>query len=191
MRHRRARRYVVRVSEGGGLRLTLPRGASIAAGVAFAERQRDWIVHEMERQRQRRWPWVTGTRVWFRGEHAPIDVSESIAVVGSETIPLESSEANVRATVEGRLRALATTELPARCRELANDAGVDVSKVSVRKQRSRWGACSARRMITLNWRLIQMPSEVRDCVILPGLTHIQHPNHSRRVWREVERICVW
>src|SRR6187402_716839 len=67
-RHRLARRYVVRVSPDGGVRLTVPRGASLAGGFAFAERQSEWITREMERQRLRRIPWGTGTRAWFRGE---------------------------------------------------------------------------------------------------------------------------
>ena len=63
--------------------------------------------------------------------------------------------------------------------------------MSVRNQRSRWGACSSRRVITLNWRLIQMPATVRDYVIFHELMHIRHPNHSRRFWREVEGVCAW
>jgi predicted metal-dependent hydrolase len=86
---------------------------------------------------------------------------------------------------------LAAAELPDRCHELAKSAGLTVSKVSVRDQRSRWGACSARSVITLNWRLVQMPYSVRDYVIFHELMHIHHPNHSRRFWREVDRVCSW
>ena len=86
---------------------------------------------------------------------------------------------------------LASEELPKRCRELAREAGLTVSKVSVRDQRSRWGACSVGRVITLNWRLVQMPRSVRDYVIFHELTHIKHPNHSRRFWCEVEGVCAW
>jgi hypothetical protein len=79
---RLARRYVVRVSEDGSLRLTVPRGASIAGGFAFAERQSDWVMREMERQRLRLAPWVTGTRAWFRVEQVEVDVDATRAVVG-------------------------------------------------------------------------------------------------------------
>ena len=189
-RHRLARRYVVRVAEDGGLRLTVPRGASIAGGFAFAERQTDWITREMERQRLRRVPWVTGTRAWFRGERMALRVADSSATIGSEIIRVDNDR-SVRNAVETRMRALAAKELPARCRELADVAGVRVSKVSVRNQRSRWGACSSSRVITLNWRLIQMPASVRDYVIFHELMHIRQPNHSRRFWREVEGVCSW
>ena len=190
-RHRLARRYVVRVSEDGSLRLTVPRGASLAGGFAFAERQAEWISRERERQRLRRAPWVTGTRAWFRGEQIAIRVDGARAIVGPEVVALSSPAADVRRAVEARFRGLAAEELPQRCHQLAREAGLCVEKVSVRDQKSRWGACSPRRVITLNWRLVQMPISVRDYVIFPELMHMRHPNHSRRFWREVSRVCAW
>jgi predicted metal-dependent hydrolase len=88
------------------------------------------------------------------------------------------------------LRRIAADELPRRCQALAAVAGVQVRRVSVRNQRSRWGACSPAGVITLNWRLIQMPPSVSDYVIFHELSHVRHPNHSRRFWREVERVCA-
>jgi predicted metal-dependent hydrolase len=190
-RHRLARRYVVRVAEDGSLRLTVPRGASIAGGFAFAERQAEWIRREIERQRQRCAPWVTGTKAWFRGEQIAISVDGQRAMVGQEVIALDAKGTDVRRAVEAWFRGLAAAELPERCRELAKTAGLTVSRVSVRDQRSRWGACSARRVITLNWRLVQMPRSVRDYVIFHELMHIRHPNHSRRFWGEVAGVCTW
>ena len=190
-RHRLARRYVVRVSPDGGLRLTVPRGASLAGGFEFAARQAAWISREMDRQRARQAPWVSGTRTWFRGESVAVTVSGKTATFGSEVISLRSPKDDVRLAVEARLRDLATTELPERCHELARAAGLQVARVSVRNQRSRWGACSPSRVITLNWRLIQMPQSVSDYVIFHELMHIKQPNHSRRFWREVDNVCAW
>ena len=43
--------------------------------------------------------------------------------------------------------------------------------------------------ISLNWRLVQMPDEVRDYVLLHEPMHLRVRNHSARFWREVERVC--
>jgi predicted metal-dependent hydrolase len=73
--------------------------------------------------------------------------------------------------------------------ELAKLHGIEVARVSVRNQRSRWGSCSRRGTISLNWRLIQTPAWVRDYIILHELAHRREMNHSDRFWREVERLC--
>ena len=90
---------------------------------------------------------------------------------------------------EPALRARARLELPAALRALAAAHGVTVTRVSVRNQRSRWGACSAQGAITLNWRLILVPAFVRDYVMLHELMHRRELNHSRRFWRHVAAVC--
>jgi predicted metal-dependent hydrolase len=64
-----------------------------------------------------------------------------------------------------------------------------VRRVTVRNQRSRWGSCSRRGTISLNWKLIQAPPFVRDYIILHELMHLRQMNHSARFWREVENVC--
>jgi predicted metal-dependent hydrolase len=64
-----------------------------------------------------------------------------------------------------------------------------VSRVSIRNQRTRWGACSATGTITLNWRLIQVPDFVREYVLVHELMHRRELNHSRRFWRLVAACC--
>jgi predicted metal-dependent hydrolase len=190
-RHRLARRYVVRVIANGGVRLTVPRGASIAGGLAFAARQAPWIERETARQRQRAAPWTTGTRVRFRGELASLAVTGSEIVIGSERIRRSSQHDDVRMVVESHLRTLADRELPPRCLEFARQTNVTIARVAVRNQRSRWGACSSRGVITLNWRLVQMPPSVSDYILFHELMHVRQPNHSRRFWREVASVCAW
>lgn len=187
-RHRRARRYVLRVNDDESLRLTVPRGASIAGGLRFAQTQGDWIGRERARRQASREPWRDGTTLWFRGERARLSVTPTEISWASESI---ARQVDVRRAVEGHLHALATRELPDRCLELASSRRVEIARVSVRNQRSRWGACSARQVITLNWRLLQMPSSVADYVILHELMHVKQPNHSRRFWREVDAVCAW
>jgi predicted metal-dependent hydrolase len=84
---------------------------------------------------------------------------------------------------------LSARELTARTCELANQHHIAIRRVSVRNQRSRWGSCSRRGTISLNWRLVQAPVFVRDYIILHELAHVKELNHSPRFWREVERLC--
>lgn len=187
-RHRRARRYVLRVAASGELRLTVPRGASVAGGLAFVSRQADWIAREVTRQRQRAAAWGDGSEVLFHGDRLPLRRVDRLIVLGGLQIADDGRD-DVRPVVETFLRDAAAAELPRRCVDLGAPHDLVPTRVSVRAQRSRWGACSAAGRITLNWRLIQTPRPVADYVMFHELAHLRVRNHSQAFWRQVDRLC--
>lgn len=87
------------------------------------------------------------------------------------------------------LRRHAARELPPHLRRLAQQYGLQVSRVSVRNQRSRWGSCSPSGHICLNWRLILMPDAVREYVLIHELMHLRRLDHSRHFWKLVAHAC--
>jgi predicted metal-dependent hydrolase len=97
-----------------------------------------------------------------------------------EVMPLE---------FERSMRVRARRELPARLLELAAVHELTVSRISVRNQRWRWGSCSRRGHICLNWRLVTMPDWVRDYVIIHELMHLKRLDHSPAFWSLVAAAC--
>ena len=91
--------------------------------------------------------------------------------------------------VEQELRARAHRELPPRLLALAEQNGLTVNRVTIRDQRSRWGSCSAKGHIALNYRLMLMPDSVRDYILVHELMHLRQADHSRKFWRLVEAAC--
>lgn len=87
------------------------------------------------------------------------------------------------------LRREAERLLVSRTRELAARHGLAPARIHVRRQRSRWGSCSRRGTISLNWRLLHTPDFARDYVILHELMHLRELNHSPRFWALVEGVC--
>ena len=58
----------------------------------------------------------------------------------------------------------------------------------VTNQNKRYGSCTpSRGTIRLNHRLAQMPTWVRDYVIMHELAHLLEGNHGRKFWRLVNR----
>ena len=150
IRHRKARRYILRVLDNGTLRVTLPRWGSKREAVAFVERSTPWIA------------------------------KQRLRVQAEPAIALRDKPA---------IRKRAVKELPAALLALARTHDITVTRISVRNQRSRWGACSARGSITLNWRLILVPGFVREYVMIHELMHRRELNHSHRFWRHVAAAC--
>ena len=193
VRNPRARRYLLRLRDDGTARVTIPRGGSAAFARQFVERNRHWLEKEWQRLQARpRLPeiWQIGSRILWRGELVEIQSEPAGRIrFGAEELPLNGAADNLRPAIETHLRRLATREFPLRVKELAERHGFTVSRVLVRGQRTRWGSCSRRGVISLNWRLVQTPEHVRDYIILHELAHLRHMNHSRRFWQEVARLC--
>lgn len=60
-------------------------------------------------------------------------------------------------------------------------------EIKFREQRTRWGSCSAKGVINMNWRLIIFKPEIIDYVIVHELAHLEHLNHSKHFWAVVEK----
>lgn len=196
-----AKRYRLYLDAAGQPRVTIPRRGTLKDARVFAANHRAWILAQLEKRRARREAgkhWSSGTEVLFRGERHPLRFEaigeQRFVHLATERIPLESAVEQgtpaVRIAIESQLRALAENELPGRVRELSSALRcAGVVRVSIRNQRSRWGSCSRRGTVSLNWRLIQLPAFVRDYIIIHELMHLREMNHSARFWKHVEEAC--
>ena len=66
--------------------------------------------------------------------------------------------------------------------------GVRCGRISVRRQRSKWGSCSGKGNLNFNCLLLLAPAEVLDYVVVHELCHRLHMDHSPAFWAEVARI---
>jgi predicted metal-dependent hydrolase len=191
--HPRARRYLLRLRPDGTASVTIPRHGSISAAKDFAARNIGWLEQQFQRlaaQPKSPTGWQIGTEILFRGSPVRIE-SEADGFIrfGPERVIVADANADLRPAMQKHLRQLAAKELPPRVMELATRHEINVTRVSVRNQKSRWGSCSRRGTISLNWRLIQSPAFVRDYIILHELAHRRQMNHSEKFWMEVARLC--
>lgn len=196
VRNPQARRYLLRLRPDGSARVTVPRGGSVSEARRFAERSKPWLeraLQQLATQPVRCQPWKLGATILFRGEPVKIEADlnggHGPIRFGTEVVQVNDPSADLRAVIERHLWRLAAKELPPRVQEFATAQQLRVQRVTVRNQRSRWGSCSRRGTISLNWRLIQSPQTVQDNVILHELMHLREMNHSARFWREVENVC--
>ena len=85
-------------------------------------------------------------------------------------------------------RKVARKILCRRIGELAQLHNFVYNRVSIRKQKTRWGSCSSKNNINLNANLLHLPSELMDYVLLHELVHTRVKNHSKKFWDELNTV---
>ena len=69
---------------------------------------------------------------------------------------------------------------------LSEELALPFSRVSVRRQKTKWGSCSADRSISLNRNLLFLPEPMARYVLVHELCHVRRLDHSKRFWRLLE-----
>jgi len=65
--------------------------------------------------------------------------------------------------------------------------GFKFGRVLVKSQRTRWGSCSRRKTISLNLKLLFIPQDLAQYVLIHELCHTVHLNHSQKFWALLTR----
>ena len=111
---------------------------------------------------------------WLRRQLEKVASLERRAIELEKTRPLDCRKARRR--------------LVKRLDELCRQYGYAYNRVTVRKQKTRWGSCSAKNNISLNLQLVRLPADLMDYVILHELVHTQIKNHSQAFWDRLDQL---
>lgn len=79
--------------------------------------------------------------------------------------------------------------IPERVAVYADLLGVSYGRVTIRRQRTRWGSCNAKGDLSFNALLMLAPLEVLDAIVAHELCHRKQMNHSAAFYRELLGIC--
>ncbi|HRP02350.1 MAG TPA: SprT family zinc-dependent metalloprotease [Candidatus Kapabacteria bacterium] len=70
----------------------------------------------------------------------------------------------------------------------ANKYDFTINNIRIKDQKRRWGSCSNKKNINLNWRLIMANNKIIEYIIIHELAHTVELNHSVRFWNIVKKI---
>ena len=190
----RAKRMVLRLTrDQAGVTVTLPKRVSRAQAQAFVEKSVPWVAAQLKRQK----PATAirpGAAIPLRGVLHVIEPAQGLrglitACPNTHIIQVPGDPAHLPRRLEDWLKKLAKSELSEASQRYAQAMQVEIGRITVRDQKSRWGSCSAKGDLSYSWRLILAPTFVLDYVAAHEVAHRRHMNHGPGFWRLVLTHC--
>lgn len=190
-RHPRARRLTMRLApDGGAVRITLPRWCRSEDALAFASARRGWLEAQLAKLACPSDPVARGT-LRYRGSEVTVEwsfdaprrvtlLSERIMVGG----PRESLAKRLQRWLESEAQELMGVDLAHYCAA----AGVAPPQLRLTRAARRWGSCSTKGIVRINWRLVMAPDLVRRSVVAHEVAHLVHFDHSPAFHTLLDRL---
>ncbi len=200
----RARHVSLKISFQGSLEVVVPQGFNPDEIPDILERRRGWIAKTLKRIEQQRealpadhgatQPEQLVLQACRETWSVQYQSARGTAVALTQSQPQEltlrgeiNDTAACREILRNWLQRKARSELAPWLQRLSQQCDLAYSRMSVRGQTSRWGSCSSKQSISLNFKLLFLPSSLVDYVLIHELCHTVHMNHSKAFWQLVKR----
>jgi len=197
----RARRIRIELRPDRSILIVIPSGTREDQWLAFVLSKRQWIEKNLKKSARQRFgpqtaqPGFPSTIDLLCKQHQ-YDISRHTGVhnrawVAEKTLKLackNPSEKQLFQNLRHWLVTQAREEFSARLDRISKATGFEWSRLSIRGQKTRWGSCSAQGNLSLNFKMLFLPSDLVDHVLLHELVHTQEMNHSHRFWTMMKKF---
>ena len=194
----RSRRINLRLKSPGSALLTFPQRMGWKEAERFLQQQTDWL-----RRKSLEFPVHVSLIDHFsgggcicldsRGSDKPVNIQidahanrTRTSLENQQVSIFVSAEENREHLIKEACRKLACQFLPSRLQWAEERTGLQSKRIRIGDQSTRWGSCSPRGTISLNWRIILLPQELGNYVLFHELAHLKEMNHSSRFWTKLE-----
>ncbi|KUO51475.1 MAG: hypothetical protein APF76_14015 [Desulfitibacter sp. BRH_c19] len=203
-RSERAKRMRITI-KNGLVAVILPKGAIHQQAVDFLLAKKDWVIKHVQssckdfNQLPKR-KYESGESYPYRGrnymlqiENAPINkilikAGVNVLII---TIPylldISKRPEAIKEALLNWYKNQARIVFKEKLDYYSEIIGVEYASFRIKEQKTRWGSCSSKRNINLNWKVILAPNEVIDYIIVHELAHLSNMNHSTEFWELVAK----
>lgn len=195
----RAHGVYLKISCDDGLEVVVPKRYALHRVPEILRKKERWILRNLEKisyQKKHRVVFSDGMNVLLFGREKII----RIVPLPQKNLRIHETENEIilegggdmyafRIGLERYLRRKAKSFFEQRARITGEIMKTQFRTITIRAQKSRWGSCTRYHDLNFNWRLVMMPLEVIDYVVIHELAHTFHHNHSRAFYDVLGRFC--
>ncbi len=194
----------IRISSLEGVVVTAPINCPIREIEKVLKEKEGWIIKslkEVEVELTAEQLMGEGGSLLYLGSYYPLRLRYSS--LRSSLVTLNEGEAELRLSAllqfhEDERKLAVIKELKAWYRERAYEylkerldyyslmVGVEYNALTIKDVKSRWGSCSSKGNINLDIKLMLLPPELIDYIVLHEVCHLKEMNHSKKYWSLVE-----
>lgn len=110
-----------------------------------------------------------------------IEINDNFQIV----IPKRVEPENILKTLKQWYKKIAKQILGDRLKFLEERVRLQSSLMKINDCSGKWGSCNSRGVISFNWRVLMLPPQIIDYVIIHELCHLVEMNHSKKFWSHV------
>lgn len=193
---RSKKRYIsIQVDENAQVVVRAPLRVSKAFIQEFLGEKQEWIegqVAAAQRQLAKHPPkrFVSGEKFLFLGQELALEVSHEasrIEPVGDRLIFPSECLISPKRYLKVWYKKQALRLITERVAYHASIENLRYKKISLTEAKSRWGSCAPDGSLRFSWRLILLPTQALEYVVIHELHHLTVPNHSKDFWAKVAR----
>jgi len=196
----------IKIDQNGEVKVTVPLYLGKKQIEEVIRGKADWIISKVNKVREMGADivprnFVSGEKLLYLGKEYTLKVvdrdltkpevcmqDDTISVYISVRLSEESRKQTVKETLIKWYKQHFSEVVNGRIEKYSLKLNATPCKVAIKDQKTRWGSCSVRGNINLNWRLVMAPVDIIDYVVVHELCHLKIMNHSKDFWSLVEFV---
>ncbi|MBQ0017327.1 MAG: DUF45 domain-containing protein, partial [Clostridiales bacterium] len=131
-------------------------------------------------------------KLLFLGKQYDVCMTKNIekSYLTSNQIIIEktSSLNSVKSQIKEFLMESCDKVLVPRICEISRKIGVSFKQIKIVSSKAKWGMCDSKKCLYFNYKMLMLPHEIIDYIIVHELCHLLELNHSKNFWKLVGKI---
>lgn len=186
--------FGLEVDEWGNLTIRAPKRATESEIKQVIVEKRNWILkkqHSANHKKPKLYNFDGTDEFLFMGKNYPV-----VFLISKVNIRFDGEKFVVNESKKDNLQELMTKWYKEKALKIStfltdkytDKLGIKHKKVKITSAKTRWGSCSSKKNININWRLILAPLQVLEYVIAHEVAHLKYMNHSDAFWNTVAEL---
>lgn len=185
------------IERDGQVILRVPANATVPKLTKVVEQKLPWIYknlalwNELNANSPKR-EFVSGETFYVGGKACLLDVRDvtdasSLYLEGDRLVLNRAQLPKADELLKAMYREVGYERLPALIKRFAPKMGVKPGKLRVWELKNRWASCSVAGNLNFHWRVLALPPDIQEYLVVHELAHLKHANHSKEFWAVVDK----